>query len=805
MKIFGSISELVDLAFRLAGGKQVKIRSASQNAAANATTIISIPDVAPGGNNTGDQNMVLEKVPQVLLAKTLTSPVVNTPTIVGGSIDNTPIGQTQVAAGSFSTLSATSSATLPGVDLTVAGFTTGVLHSNASGDISSSEIVNADISLTAAIAFDKLASLPSGSILIGSGTNKATAASVKAGSDVSLTYSSPANEVDIQLNSGVITDTEVATGANIKSNKIREKDSTGKRPIVSDSSGLLQANADALVHDELLYWDNTNGKFQSLSGITSEEAATLNGVDTTLGVTIQSQINSKAALNPAGPAQLLKNTNLEDTTVQIVDASDNTKAIKFNAAGTTGTATTLTSSQTTNKTITLPDVAGTLITSGDSGTVTNSMLAGSIDLTTKVTGALPIANGGTNATTASAARTNLGLGTIATQDSINVAITGGTVDSTTSNRLRSAMDSAAITLGALPATKGFMRITTGESTLNTINDPSGTLALSGVNLVLNNFSVASDVTITNAGNIVTGTGADFTLKQGASVSLVHNGNSKFVLTGGAGSAAGGLTTSPLATTLNPAVKNTHYLTNTSGAAFSVTLPAGAAGSVIRFSDANETWSTNALTIIPATGEKIDNLGINETLVCDVRRGWVELSWNTVLGSWSFQSLSTTTFDLAKTDGTAGLYKPGLAPGYTGGVAIPAGYIGEVITGSVTEYGGGTTAGTTICTLTSLPIGLYLINTAVVAINASGVPTDVKVWATFTTNAALNPADNLYYTESIQTHYLLYANAAGTPRLRSDANRYLRVTAASTYYLRAATTVNSGSIGVKGFIEAVRIG
>ena len=46
-----------------------------------------------------------------------------------------------------------------------------------------------------------------------------------------------------------------------------------------------------------------------------------------------------------------------------------------------------------------------------SGTITNDQLAGSIDLTTKVTGALPIANGGTGATTASAAATALGLGT----------------------------------------------------------------------------------------------------------------------------------------------------------------------------------------------------------------------------------------------------------------------------------------------------------------------------------------------------------------------------------------------------------
>jgi hypothetical protein len=40
--------------------------------------------------------------------------------------------------------------------------------------------------------------------------------------------------------------------------------------------------------------------------------------------------------------------------------------------------------------------------------ITNAMLAGSIDLTTKVTGVLPIANGGTNANTAAGAKTSLG-------------------------------------------------------------------------------------------------------------------------------------------------------------------------------------------------------------------------------------------------------------------------------------------------------------------------------------------------------------------------------------------------------------
>lgn len=40
---------------------------------------------------------------------------------------------------------------------------------------------------------------------------------------------------------------------------------------------------------------------------------------------------------------------------------------------------------------------------------------------------IAIASGGTNATSASAARTNLGLGTIATQASNSIAVTGGTM------------------------------------------------------------------------------------------------------------------------------------------------------------------------------------------------------------------------------------------------------------------------------------------------------------------------------------------------------------------------------------------
>ena len=53
------------------------------------------------------------------------------------------------------------------------------------------------------------------------------------------------------------------------------------------------------------------------------------------------------------------------------------------------------------------------------------------NITVSFDGILPLANGGTGASNATDGRTNLGLGTIATQDSSTVAITGGSVNGTT--------------------------------------------------------------------------------------------------------------------------------------------------------------------------------------------------------------------------------------------------------------------------------------------------------------------------------------------------------------------------------------
>lgn len=67
----------------------------------------------------------------------------------------------------------------------------------------------------------------------------------------------------------------------------------------------------------------------------------------------------------------LTNKALSDSTTTIVDNSDATKKIAFDAAGTTGTTTTITGSQTANRTLTLPDATDTLVGKATTDTLTN--------------------------------------------------------------------------------------------------------------------------------------------------------------------------------------------------------------------------------------------------------------------------------------------------------------------------------------------------------------------------------------------------------------------------------------------------
>ena len=122
-----------------------------------------------------------------------------------------------------------------------------------------------------------------------------------------------------------------------------------------------------------------------------------------------------------------------------------------------------------------------------------STTVGSIALsdTTKLSGNLTLAQGGTGSTTAAGARTNLGLGTIATQASNSIDIDGGAID----GAIIGANSAAAITGTTITASSGFVGNLTGTADDADALSSAVTVALSG--------DATGSATFTNAGDTAT--------------------------------------------------------------------------------------------------------------------------------------------------------------------------------------------------------------------------------------------------------------------------------------------------------------
>lgn len=121
-------------------------------------------------------------------------------------------------------------------------------------------------------------------------------------------------------------------------------------------------------------------------------------------------------------------TGATTLTLNNVVIGNGTSTVGFVAPGTSGNV--LTSNGTTWTSAPGAGGGGSVTSVGFSGgttglTVTGSPITSSGTIT--LAGTLAVANGGTGATTDSGARSNLGLGTIATQSASNVTITGGSI------------------------------------------------------------------------------------------------------------------------------------------------------------------------------------------------------------------------------------------------------------------------------------------------------------------------------------------------------------------------------------------
>jgi hypothetical protein len=254
-----------------------------------------------------------------------------------------------------------------------------------------------------------------------------------------------------------------------------------------------------------------------------------------------------------------------------------------------------------------PTVVGAHIVTGtiDGTTVGATTPASGAFTTLSATTPLPVASGGTGSSTAGGARTNLGLGTIATQNANSVAITGGTIDNTPIGQTTTAagaFTTLTSTGGAINGTVGAITPNTGAFTTLTATTPVGvasggtgraTLLAHGV-LVGEGTSGINQLAVGNTGQMLLGsTGADPGFGNNPTIT---GGTVDGAVIGGTTPAAGHFTAVSATGAITPSSTNGIVGTTTNDSAnagsvgefVSSTVPAGSAVSLTTGTNANVT-------------------------------------------------------------------------------------------------------------------------------------------------------------------------------------------------------------------------
>ena len=163
---------------------------------------------------------------------------------------------------------------------------------------------------------------------------------------------------------------------------------------------------------------------------------------------------------------------------------------------------------------------------------------------------------------------------------------------------------------------------------------SGVVTLLAQSGTLGVASGGTGQTSLTANNVILGNGT-------SAVQFVAPGTTGNVLTSNgtiwasAAAVAGGISYTAVKTANYTAVNNEGVLTNTTGGAFTVTLPTTpAVGNIIVVVDSFSQWGTNNLTIDPTASIKIAGNTAGDTLTCDITGATVTLVYTGASYGWN---------------------------------------------------------------------------------------------------------------------------------------------------------------------------
>ena len=227
--------------------------------------------------------------------------------------------------------------------------------------------------------------------------------------------------------------------------------------------------------------------------------------------------------------------------------------------------------------------------------------------TSDITGILAVANGGTATSSPSLVQgTNVTITGTWPNQTISAVGTGfgdvvGPASSTNNN------------LAAFDATTG--KLLKEAATVTVLQGGTSLTTLTANNVILGNGTSAPlFVAPSTAGNVLTSAGGTWT---------------------SAAPVAGGVSYTAVKTANYTAANNDGVLTNTTGGAFTVTLPTSpSVGNIVVVVDSFSQWGTNNLTIDPTALIKIANNTAGDTLVCDITGITVTLVYTGATYGWN---------------------------------------------------------------------------------------------------------------------------------------------------------------------------